>query len=94
LAGWGRDLRYGVRMLARRPGASAIAVVALALGIGLTTVMFSIVEGVLLRGLPFDGGDRIMLLDRVNLAWRRRFALRRSIRWRRSGTIDPVFIPL
>jgi putative ABC transport system permease protein len=68
MGGWGRDLRYGVRMLARRPGASTIAVVALALGIGLTTVMFSIVEGVILRGLPFDGGDRIMRLDRLNLA--------------------------
>ena len=51
---WLQDLRYGARMIVKRPGTSAIAIVALALGIGLTTTMFSIVQGVILRGLPFD----------------------------------------
>ena len=64
---WANDVRYGVRMIVKRPGTSAIAIVALGLGIGLTTVMFSIVEGVLLRGLPFEGGDRVMSLSRDNL---------------------------
>ena len=64
---WANDVRYGVRMILKRPGTSAIAIVALGLGIGLTTVMFSIVEGVMLRGLPFEGGDRIMSLSRDNL---------------------------
>jgi predicted permease len=54
-------------MLVKRPGTSAIAVIALALGIGLTTVMFSIVQGAILRGLPFEGGDRLMLLSRAPL---------------------------
>jgi len=45
---------------------TAIAVVALALGIGLTTVMFSIVYGALHRGLPFDGAERLMHLERAN----------------------------
>ena len=58
---WLQDLRYGARMMVKRPGTSAIAIIALALGIGLTTTMFSIVEGVLLRGLPFPESDRILM---------------------------------
>jgi len=54
-----RDVRYGWRGLGRSPGTTAMAVIALALGIGLTTVMFSIIYGTLLRGLPFEEGDRI-----------------------------------
>ena len=65
---WIHDFHYGVRMLIKRPGTSAIAVVALALGIGLTTVMFSIVQGVILRGLPYEGGDRVMLVSRSELS--------------------------
>lgn len=64
---WLTDLRYGARMILRRPGTSAIAVVALALGIGLTTIMFSIVEGVILRGLPFERSDRIMAVVRATV---------------------------
>ena len=62
---WLIDLRYAVRMIAKRPGTSAIAVVALALGIGLTATMFSIVQGVILRGLPFESSDRIMSVSRA-----------------------------
>jgi predicted permease len=62
---WLQDFRYGTRMLVKRPGTSAIAIVALALGIGLTTMMFSIVEGVILRGLPFDESDRIISVVRI-----------------------------
>lgn len=47
---------------------TATAVIALALGIGLTTLMFSIVRGVLLRGLPFDGPDELVTLQVTNLA--------------------------
>jgi predicted permease len=64
---WLQDLRYGVRMVVKRPGTSAIAIVALALGIGLTTTMFSIVEGVILRGLPFEESDRILRLSRATV---------------------------
>jgi predicted permease len=50
-------------MLLKRPGTSALAIFALALGIGLTTTMFSIVEGAFLRGLPFEHSERIMHLE-------------------------------
>ncbi len=60
------DLKYAVRGLLKSPGVTSIAVIALALGIGLTTVMFSIVYGALHRGLPFDGAERIMHLERAN----------------------------
>lgn len=58
------DIRYGFRMLAKRPGLSAIAVVALALGIGLTTTMFGIVYGALLKGLPFEQSENLVALFR------------------------------
>ena len=60
------DLKYAGRGLSRSPGVTSIAVIALALGIGLTTVMFSIVYGALHRGLPFEGAERIMHLERAN----------------------------
>ncbi len=60
------DLKYAGRGLLRSPGVTVIAIVALALGIGLTTVMFSIVYGALYRGLPFEGADRLMHLERNN----------------------------
>ena len=64
--GLAHDLRLSMRALAARPGTSALAMLALALGIGLTTTMFSIVQGAFLRGLPFDEADRIMYVGRAN----------------------------
>ena len=61
------DFRYGFRMLVKRPGTSLLAIVALGLGIGLTTTMFSIVQGAFLRGLPFEESERIIHLGRVNV---------------------------
>lgn len=58
------DLRFGFRMLVKRPGLSAIAIVALALGIGLTTTMFGIVYGAVLRGLPFEESENLIGLMR------------------------------
>jgi predicted permease len=55
-------------MMVKQPGMSLLAIVALALGIGLTTTMFSIVNGAVLRGLPFENSDRIHTLQRVNQA--------------------------
>src|SRR5262245_17312150 len=60
------DFRFGLRMLRKHPGHTAAAAVALALGIGLTTAMFSIVDGVILKGLPLERADRIVHLEGDN----------------------------
>ena len=57
-----QDLRFAVRSLVRRPGFSVTAVVTLALGIGATTAIFSVVNAVLMRPLPFPEPDRIVAI--------------------------------
>ena len=61
-----QDLRYGLRALARRPGFTAVAVLVLALGIGSTTAIFSVVDAVLWRPLPYPGADRLAMLWEAN----------------------------
>src|SRR5215212_3529146 len=63
-----RDVRYGIRSLLKSPGLTLVATLALTLGIGLTTTMFSIVYGALMKGLPYPNGDRIMIVQRSNPA--------------------------
>ena len=63
-----RDIRFGSRSLRKHLGLSVVAVFALTLGIGLTTTMFSIVYGALLRGLPYPDADRIVHVFEQNLA--------------------------
>jgi predicted permease len=61
-----RDLRFGMRMLARNPGFTAVAVLTMALGLGANTALFSVVNGVMLKALPFKEPDRLVFALETN----------------------------
>src|SRR6266851_5104770 len=61
-----RDIRYGFRSLRHSPALAAVATLALTIGIALTTTMFSILYGALMKGLPFEDGKRIVMVQRAN----------------------------
>jgi putative ABC transport system permease protein len=69
------DLRFALRQLAKRPGFTAVAVGTLALGIGASTSVFSVVEGTLLRSLPFPAAERLVAIctapESYHATWRR-----------------------
>lgn len=66
MAGFIQDLKYGVRTLLKNPGFTAIAVVALALGIGANSAIFTVVNALLLRPLPYRQPDRLAVLWQSN----------------------------
>jgi putative ABC transport system permease protein len=68
LESFAQDIRYGVRMLRKNPAFTGVAVLALALGIGANTAMFSVIEAVLLRPLPYSNADSLV---RVASTWER-----------------------
>ncbi len=65
-----RDVYFGIRSLRRRPAFTIVAVATLGLGIGAATTMFSVVDGVLLRGLPFENSGRLVNAWITNSDWR------------------------
>ena len=61
-----KDIRFGIRSFVKRPGFTAISILTLALGIGASTAIFSVVDGVLLRPLPYPQAEQIVQLREVN----------------------------
>ena len=61
-----KDIRYGVRGLLKHPGFTGIVVITLALGIGASTAIFSVVDNVLLRRLPYRNAERIVAIEEFN----------------------------
>ena len=83
-----QDLRYGLRMLAKNPGVSGIAVLTLALGIGANTAIFSVVSAVLLNPLPYKDPDRLVSLwENVPEHGRWRAAPANFLDWKKQNTV-------
>jgi len=62
-----QDIRFGIRMLFKHPGLSIISIVTFGLGIALSTTVFTIVNGILFKGLPQEDSYRVMAMRRTNL---------------------------
>src|SRR3954470_21899958 len=87
------DLRYAARELRRRPGFALTAVLSLALGIGATTAVFSVIYGVLINPFPYVGSDRIMQISLKDSAGRLRgvgISAAQLDELRRAHTIESI----
>src|SRR5260370_41492387 len=86
-----QDLRYGARLLWKSPGYSAVALVDLMLGMGATTAIFSVVDAVLLKPLPFRDPARLLVIWEKNPAQNkfRLFVSQGNFReWQQSQSFD------
>jgi len=83
-----KDIRYGLRSLLKHPGFAAIVIITLALGIGATTAIFSVVNTVLLRRLPYPQADRIVAIQELNADGKRvQVTPANFLDWRAQNTV-------
>ena len=83
-----KDIRYGLRGLKRQPGFTVIVVITLALGIGASTAIFSVVDSVLLRRLPYKTAGRIVAIEELNPAGKRiQVTSANFLDWRAQNTV-------
>src|SRR2546430_4643654 len=82
-----QDVRYSLRMLGENPGFAAIAILTLALGIGANTALFSMVNGVLLRPLPYPQPDQIVAVSEKTATFdRSSISYPNFLDWQRANT--------
>ena len=81
-----RDARFGLRLLWRNPGFTAVAVVTLALGISSTTAIFSVVYGTFFAPLPYRQADRLVMVWEQDRGERRQVSAGNYVAWKRQAT--------